>query len=109
MSHEEAILEFVRQRGAADLGAVGNVVAMLPDASVRQRAIDIYLDQALRNSPANAANWLRSLPPSDQSQDMIEKTARQWMQTDPRAAETWLQETSLPGFRKEELLRQAPH
>jgi hypothetical protein len=109
MSHDEAILEFVRQRGASDLGAVGNVVAALPDASVRQRAIDIYFDQALRNSPANAANWLRSLPASDQSQEMIEKTARQWIQSDPQAAEAWLQETSLPAFRKEELLRQAPH
>ena len=108
MTRDEAILEFIRQRGALDVGSIGNWVASLPGGTTRQRAIEIYFDETVRGSPANAANWLRSLPSSDRSDEMIEKTARQWLQTDPRAAEAWLRETTLPPFRQEELLRNAP-
>lgn len=108
MSRDEAILEFVRQRGAQDGGSIGSWLANLTNGSASQRAREIYLDEKLRGSPADAASWLRSLPSSERSDEMIEKTARQWLLTDPGAAATWLRETNLPPFRQEELLRQAP-
>lgn len=108
MSHDEAVLEFVRQRSSADLGAIGNWVAGLAGEPSRQRAMEIYLDQTVRTSPASAADWLRSLPASSRSDDMIEKTARELFHTDPRAAEALLRDTNFPPHRQEEILRNAP-
>jgi hypothetical protein len=36
---------------------------------------------------------------------MIENIARQWLDMDPKAAETWLAQTSLPDDRKQRLLK----
>jgi hypothetical protein len=108
MSREEAILEFIRQRGSLDPLGVGMWVSGLSDWTTRQRAMEVFLDESLRTSPARAADWLRSLSAAERTDEMIEKTARQWLQLDPRAAEAWLRETNLPSFRQEELLRQAP-
>jgi hypothetical protein len=108
MSRDEAILEFVRQRGSADMGSIGNWVAGLAGEPSRQRAMEIYLDQTVRTSPAGAADWLRSLPASSRSDDMIEKTARELSHTDPRAAEALLRDTNFPPHRQEEILRNAP-
>lgn len=107
MSRDEAILEFVRQRSSADLGAIGNWIAGLAGEPSRQRAMEIYLDQTVRSSPASAADWLRSLPASSRSDDMIEKTARELIHTDPRAAEALLRDTNFPPHRQEEILRNA--
>lgn len=109
MSREEAIVEYVRQRGSQDGGAIGSWLANLPGEPARSRALDTYFQEVVRSSPATAANWLRSLPSSDRSDEMIETVARRWLQTDPRAAEAWLRETNLSPVRQEELLRQIPH
>lgn len=108
MSRDEAILEFVRQRSSTDLGAIGTWIAGLAGEPSRQRAMEIYLDQTVRSSPASAADWLRSLPASSRSDDMIEKTARELIHTDPRAAEALLRDTNFPPHRQEEILRNAP-
>jgi hypothetical protein len=108
MSREEAILEFVRQRGSQDSGSIGSWLADLTGEPARQRAMDIYFEEVLRGSPAAAANWLRSLPSSDRRDDMLERTARRWLQSDPTAAAAWLRETPLPLGRQEEILRQGP-
>ncbi|MEO6568761.1 MAG: hypothetical protein ABIO94_08345 [Opitutaceae bacterium] len=108
MSRDEAILEFVRERGAQDVGSIGSWLANLTAGPAGQRAREIYLDEKLRGSPAAAASWLHSLPSSERSYEMIEKTASRWLLTDPSAAAAWLRETNLPAFRQEELLRQAP-
>ena len=106
LSQEEAILEYVRQRGGLEPNAIGQWVAALPGGSTRDRAMEIYFDGLLQGSASQAANWLQSLPRADRSDERIEKTARQWLLTNPDAAAAWLRETTLPPGRKEWLLRQ---
>jgi hypothetical protein len=69
--------------------------------------MEIYLDGVLATSPADAANWLRTLPRSDRSDEMVERTAKKWLLTNPAAAQQWLNEISLPPDRKQQLLRDA--
>ncbi len=106
-SLEEEIVEYVQQRGATDSGAIGQWLTSLAPGPARDRAMEIYLDGQLIGSPQRAASWLRSMPRSDRSDAMIERTARAWLQTSPDAAQAWLLETPLPPDRKERLLRDA--
>lgn len=108
MSRDEAIVEFIKQRGTLDVGAIGSWVTTLPGGPTRQRALEVYFDEILRGSPAAAANWLRSVPASDRSDAMVEEVARRWIQSEPGAAANWIRESNLPQFRKEELLRSLP-
>ena len=106
LSREEAVLEFVRQRSGSEPETMAQFLDRLSASPTRDRAIEIYHERLLIGSPTAAARWVRSLPRSERSDEMIEKTAREWMRTNPEAAETWLLETVLPPERKERLLRQ---
>jgi hypothetical protein len=107
MSREEAILEYVRQRGALEPMSVGPMIASMPGGPARDQAMSIYVDGLLISSPGEAARWINSLPRSDRSDELIEKTARQWLRTSPDAAADWLVQTTLPLERKQQLLREA--
>lgn len=104
LSPEDAAIEYVRQRANVEPLAIGQWVAGLPGGTTRERVIDAYLETS---APASAAQWLASLAGSDRTNERIERVAQQWLQTNPNAAATWLQGTSLPADRKEFLLRQA--
>jgi hypothetical protein len=107
MTRDEAIIEYVRQRGALDSGAIGAWLAALPGGPARDQAMEIYLEGQMIGAPQRAASWLRSLPRSDRNDALIERAARRWLQTNPDAAEPWLLETPLPPYLKERLLREA--
>lgn len=107
MSRDEAILEYVRQRGALQPDAVGQWLGTLPGGPTRDRAMEIYLEGLLLGSPRDAARWLRSLPRSDQTDQLIERTTRHWLRTNPDAADVWLQDPTLPGYLRDRLLRDA--
>ncbi|MBL9190237.1 MAG: hypothetical protein JNK23_22335 [Opitutaceae bacterium] len=104
---EEALVEFVRQRGALDTGAIGQALAALPAGPARDRALAIYLEGRLAVSPPEAAAWLRSLPRSDVNDALVAPIARRWLQSNPDAAEAWLRETPIPDYLKERILREA--
>jgi hypothetical protein len=106
MSRDDAILEYVRQRGALEPSTMGPWISALPGGPTRDRAMEIYLENVVPNSPAEAARWLRSLPRSNRSDEMIERTARRWLRTNPDAAAAWLEEMMLPPDLKERLLRE---
>jgi hypothetical protein len=107
MSRDEAILEYVRQRGALQPAAVGPLIESLPMGATREQATAIYVEGLLIGSPGEAARWVRSLPRSERSDELIEKTAKQWLLTNPDAAADWIQQSTLPEHRKEQLLRDA--
>jgi hypothetical protein len=104
---DEALVEFVRQRGPADTGAIGQWLASLPGSPARERAREIYVEGRLATAPAEAAAFLRSLPRSEVNDAMLEQVARRWLVTNPDAAETWLRDSRLPDFQKDRLLREA--
>jgi hypothetical protein len=107
MAREEAILEYVRQRGALQPAAVGPLIESLPPGTMRDQAASIYVDGLLIGSPGEAARWVRSLPRSERTDELVEKTAKNWMLTNPDAAADWIQQSTLPQHRKEQLLRDA--
>ncbi len=104
---DEAMLEFVRQRGALDTGAMGQWLASLPGGPTRDRALAIYLEGRLTSTPAEAAAWLRSLPRSDVNEAMVDQVARRWLRSNPDEAATWLRDLPIPEFQKDRLLREA--
>jgi hypothetical protein len=107
LSRDEAIFEYVRQRGALEPQSVGAWLAALPGGPTRERAMEIYVENVLSTAPAEVARWLRTVPRSDRTDEMIEKTARRWLLTNPDAAAGWLQDQPLPGYLKDRLLRDA--
>jgi hypothetical protein len=107
LSRDEAILEYVRQRGALEPRTVGTWLASLPGGATRDRAMEIYLEQVVPTAPSTAAEWVRSLPRSERTDDMIERTARRWLQTNPDAAATWIEGTPMPSYLRERILRDA--
>lgn len=107
MSREEAILEYIRQRGALDPAGVAPLIESLPSGYTKDRAKDIYLDGLLIGSPTEATRWVRSLPRSERSDELVEKTARRLMLTNPAAAVEWIDQSTLPTYRKEQLLFEA--
>lgn len=107
LSRDEAILEYVRQRGVSEPEAVARLLAQIPGTSVRQQAIDLQVENLLVVSPERAADLLRSLPRSEQSPDALERTARRLGATNPAALEALLDQALLPPDRKAELLREA--
>lgn len=107
LSRDEAILEYVRQRGALEPQSVGAWLATLPGGPNRERAMEIYIENVLPTAPAEVARWLRTFPRSDRTDEMIETTARRWLLTNPDAAAGWLQDQPLPGYLKDRLLRDA--
>jgi hypothetical protein len=104
MTREQTILEYVRQRANVEPLVIGQWIANLPGSISRDQAIDEYLATA---DPGTAAQWLQSLARSDRTNERLERTAEQWLRTNPDAAAAWLAQSSLPPDRKEWLLRQA--
>jgi hypothetical protein len=107
MSREEAILEYIRQRGALEPAAIAPLLETMPPGYTKDQAMQIYLDGLLIGSPTEAARWVRSLPRSERSDDLMEKTARRLLLINPDAGVDWLQQSTLPTYRKEQLLREA--
>ncbi|MES2692954.1 MAG: hypothetical protein V4773_05730 [Verrucomicrobiota bacterium] len=108
ITRDEAILEYVRQRGASEPQAVGQLLSSMPGSATRDQAVALHVEGLLQaNSPRDAANLLRTLPRSDRSDEMTERVARQYLLINPAVADAWLDETSLSPFRKQELRREA--
>jgi hypothetical protein len=103
---DDAILEYVRQRGAAEPGAIGYWIGTLPPGPTRERAAELQVENLLATSPKEAAKYLRMLPRTEQTPELLEQTARRLIATDPGEAERWIAESRLPEYRKQELLRQ---
>ncbi|MBC7367648.1 MAG: hypothetical protein H7343_12705 [Undibacterium sp.] len=89
--------------GAMSVGAAGS----RPLGVEREDALRRKFDEALRESPVNAASYLTTLPAPDRRDDMIDELVRRWLPTNPDAAKTWI-ELNIPSpARREELLREA--
>ncbi len=104
---DEALLDYVRQRGALDTGAMGQWLASLPGSPARTRALELYVESRLGSAPAEAAAFLRTLPRSDVPDALLEQVARRWLITNPDAAVPWLRDAPMPEFQKDRLLREA--
>jgi len=107
-SREESILEFVRQQGAAQPFAVGQMLSSLPGGTVRQQAIDLQVQNLINTSPELASDFLRSLPRSEQDRAAVERTARRLAPTNPAAAEALLDQALIPADRKADILQGRP-
>lgn len=105
LSREAAILEYVRQRSAADPQTVGPWLVGLPAGPTREEAMEIYWRHLLSISATEAAHWLRMLPRSDRTSELAGRLIREWLRTDPDAAEAWLREGNVPADQIEGRLR----
>jgi hypothetical protein len=83
------------------------LIQSLPLGPTREQATAIYLDGLLIASPAEAARWVRSMPRSERTDELVEKAARQLMNKNPDAAAEFVEQSTLPGYMKDRLLRDA--
>jgi hypothetical protein len=107
MARDEAILEYVRQRGALEPSAIGPWLVSLAGGPTRDQAMQIYVESLSRTAPAEAARWVRSLPRSDRTDEMMDQTAERWLRANPDAASAWILETPMAPERRERLMREA--
>jgi hypothetical protein len=77
----------------------------LPNDSAKQSAVQSYVNQITGQFPEIAAPWAESLSDTARRNSAIQNVARQWLQTDPVNAQTWLLNTSLPDDQKQMLLK----
>ena len=107
MPREEAILEYIRQRGAVEPAAIGPLLETMPPGYKKDEARNgTHLDGLLISSPREAARWVNSLPRSERSDDLMAKTAQRLLLLNPEAGVEYLQQSTLPTYRKEEVLRE---
>jgi hypothetical protein len=71
----------------------------------RDEELKRRFDELLRTSPAQAANWLESLPAADRRDEMVQQLTREWFATNPVAARQWLDENVMSDAQKRQLLR----
>ena len=79
----------------------------MPDDAAKQSAVNSYISNLSYQSPDLAAPWTETLTDVNQRNSAIENVARTWLNTDPVAAKTWLNSTSLPPEQKQQLLNSA--
>ena len=94
-------------------GSVGAVASgrapdsnSLPPGFERDELLRRQFEAALRESPVRAASWLNSLPLPDRRDEMVEQLARQWLRTDRRSAENWMDQNILSRARRDQLLEE---
>ena len=87
-------------------GAAEPVANALPLGPARDEAFRREFDEAMRESPARAADWLRQHPGPDRSDAMVNELMRRWLPDNPAAAKTWINENIYGPGRREELLRE---
>ena len=75
-----------------------------PAGSARDRLAQHFVFIIEDTRPDLAAPWVDAFTDEVVRQDHIEQIARAWLTTDPAAARTWLQGTSLPDEKKQRLL-----
>lgn len=93
----------LRPRGGA--GPSGDA-SSLPLGVGRDDALRRKFDEALRESPVNAASYLTSLPAPDRRDDMVDELVRRWAPINPDAAKTWIDQNIPNPARREQLLRE---
>ena len=79
----------------------------LPPGVERDDALRRKFDEALRESPVNAASYLTSLTAPDRRDAMVDELVRRWLPLDPQAAKTWIDQNVTSPTRREQLFREA--
>lgn len=87
-------------------GAAEPVANALPLGPARDAAFRREFEEAMRESPARAADWLRQHPGPDRSDAMVNELMRRWLPDNPAAAKIWINENIYGPGRREELLRE---
>ncbi len=103
----DASASVVGGRGRGTTGGGGGTVSPLPPGLEREDALRREFDDVLRDSPAQAADWLANHPAPDRRDEMVDEVARRWLALNPEAARAWMERTILQPDRREQLLREA--
>jgi len=102
----------------AGVSAAGGSLAGRPEAGSpearywlvgreREGSLWLELEARLRTSPQLAAEWVGTLPALDRTDEMVDRVAREWLRTNPTAAEIWLEQNLVLPSRREQLLLEA--
>jgi hypothetical protein len=73
----------------------------------RDEALKRRFDDLMRASPAQAAQWLESLPAAERRDEMVQQLTREWFAQNPIAARQWLEDNVMSEAQKRQLLHDA--
>jgi RNA polymerase sigma factor (sigma-70 family) len=90
--------------GEGDLQAAVKWLEQLPAGPTRDKAAQAFVMGAAWKEPELAAKWVGAFADDALRNQQTEQIARKWLRTDPETAQKWLQSTSLPEARKQQLL-----
>jgi hypothetical protein len=108
LTRAAAVAAIAKDWVVLDPVATGAWLESLPADDTRAKAAEAYVDHAACFRPDLASRLVDSITDETKRNQQIEAIAREWLKTEPDAAAAWLQQTSLPVTRKQELLMQAP-
>jgi hypothetical protein len=91
----------------ADPSSAGQWLSSLPPDDARTAAVEAYLGATATALPQLAAGCIGLIPNEQERDRQTEIVAARWIELDPEAALTWLQQTALPVDRKQQLIQGA--
>jgi len=92
---------------ASDLAAAGEWIKGL-SGPARDEAVATYTYNLLRKDPNAAAAWAVTISDSKIRDKSLNGIATFWLNKDPAAASTWIQNSNLPAADKKRLLSMTP-
>ena len=104
-TYDEALLLLMARHGYLEETYFTFAYSPLPDDKGKERAMQSFVNQISWQFPDLAAPLTAQISDVNQRNSAIENVGRQWLQVDPKSAEAWLAQTSLPDDRKARLLK----
>ena len=87
-----AIGEWARR----DATAAGEYLLAMPNSTFKDSAVSGYAQNVVREHPETAIEWASSIDNQDLRLQTLQRTAREWIRRDRKAALTWLSSSDLP-------------
>jgi hypothetical protein len=104
---KSAVATAVREWTKRDPAEASALLDDLPDDRTRDEALRVFCGELSRNEPALAMEWAETIEDMAQRQTTMITVASSWIRRDAAAARRWLEQSSLPPWAKETVLKEA--
>jgi hypothetical protein len=103
---ENALAQIASASANVDPQMTADWLSTLPSGTSKDRAVMSYIDVLSRSAPESAAPWISNIDNAALRNRQTSLVAQRWLDTDPSAAKTWINQSSLPDDQKQRLTAQ---
>jgi hypothetical protein len=104
-TRDNALRQVVSSWAHADPSAASQWLASLSADKSRERLVQQFIGTTTYEYPEMAAAWVETIADPNQRFNTAENVGRTWLQYDRVAATKWINQTSLPDEKKQQLLK----